>query len=379
VNKDANIFILVDALGWEWVKQHTFLQSVAPYRSRLESVLGYSTAAIPSILTGTYPQDHGRLSLFQRGLGRSPFASIGWLCAMPPALVENQYVRYAAKRITCRLNHFGGWFHLLGVPLRHLPLLDVSEKKNIYGAGGIPGSTSIFDLLEARRRDYVVYSYHNGSNFELVAKMDAELRKREKSFYFLYLDGVDAFLHGHADDPVASNRCLDRYSALITQLFESARTNYEQVRLHVFGDHGMAPTHHYIDVQARLDKLGIRAPRDYLCVLDSTMARFWFFSDRARRTAMSVFTQQDGGQWLSRDELQALGAWFDDHRYGEEIYLMPEGVIIASPERGDIVSRGMHGYHPSTLHSPSAFVSSVDYRGTVNHITDVFRVMSAYV
>lgn len=379
MSKEANIFILVDALGWEWVRRHPFLQSIAPYRSRLESVLGYSTAAIPSILTGTYPQDHGRLSLFQRAQGRSPFASIKWLCAMPPALVENHYVRYAAKRMACRFNHFGGWFHFLGVPLRYLPLLDVSERANIYAPGGIPGSTTIFDLLEARHTDYVVYSYHDGTNTELFSSMETELRKREKSFYFLYLDGVDGFLHGHADDPSSSNACLSRYSALITRLFDVAQANYRQVRLHVFGDHGMAPTRRYVDVQARLDKLNVRAPRDYLCILDSTMARFWFFSDSARRAVMTVFIENDGGRWLTRDELQSLRAWFDDRRYGEEIYLMPEGVIIASPERGDIVSRGMHGFHPSTPHSPSAFVSSVDYHGTVNHITDVFRVMSSYV
>jgi hypothetical protein len=376
MSKTANIFVLVDALGWEWVRNHPFLESVAPYRRRLESVLGYSTAAIPSLLTGRYPQEHGRVSLFQRAQGRSPFASIKWLCAMPPALVENQYVRYAAKLAACRLNHFGGWFHFLGVPLRHLPLLDVSEKRNIYSPGGIPGSTSIFDLLAARQTDCAVYSYHEGSNPELVGRMEAELRKREKSFYFLYLDGVDGFLHGHADDSAASNACLDRYSATIAGIFEVAHANYGNVRLHVFGDHGMAPTRRFVDIQARLDRLSLRVPRDYLFVLDSTMARFWFFSESARRQVMSIFTEEDGGQWLGEPELRSLHAWFDDRRYGEEIYLMPEGVIIASPDRGDVVSRGMHGFHPSTLHSPSAFVSSVDYGDRLTHVTDVFDVMS---
>jgi hypothetical protein len=376
MSKTANIFVLVDALGWEWVRNNPFLESVAPYRRRLESVLGYSTAAIPSILTGRYPEGHGRVSLFQRALGRSPFASIKWLCAMPPALVENQYVRYAAKIASCRLNHFGGWFHFLGVPLRHLPLLDVSEKRDIYAPGGILGSTSIFDLLAERQTDYAVYSYHQGSNPHLIGLMETELRRKEKSFYFLYLDGVDGFLHGHADDPSASNACLDRYSSMIAGIFEVASANYSDVRLHVFGDHGMAPTRHSVDIQARLDRLSVRAPRDYLFVLDSTMARFWFFSEAARRQVTSIFTDEDGGQWLDETELRLLRAWFDDRRYGEVIYLMPEGVIIASPDRGDVVSRGMHGFHPSTVHSPSAFVSSVDYGDRLNHITDVFDVMS---
>ena len=45
----ASIFVLMDALGWEWIKEHPFLKEVAPYRRPLDSVLGFSTAAIPSI------------------------------------------------------------------------------------------------------------------------------------------------------------------------------------------------------------------------------------------------------------------------------------------------------------------------------------------
>lgn len=376
MSKVVNIFVLIDALGWEWLKGHPFLGAVAPFRRRLESVLGYSTAAIPSILTGKYPEEHGRLSLFKRANGASPFASISWLCTMPPALVENRYARYVAKRLACRSNGFEGWFHFLGVPLRYLPLLDVSEKRDIYSPGGIPGSTTIFDLLETRRANYVVYSYHDGSNQELIRMMETELRKGEKSFYFLYLDGVDGFLHHHADDFAAVNSCLDRYSAAITQLHEAALSKYSEVRLHVFGDHGMAPTQRAIDIQARLDRLEVQAPRDYLCVLDSTMARFWFFSADAMNQVMSVFTKDVGGEWLTEDKLRSLHAWFDDHRYGDELYLMPEGAVIASPDRGDIVPRGMHGFHPSTPHSPSGFLSSVDYGSSINHITDVFDVMS---
>src|SRR5207245_5831972 len=118
------------------------------------------------------------------------------------------------------------------------------------------------------------------------------------SFCFIYLDGVDAFLHRHANDPAAVDGCLDSYSALIADLYESARSHYSDVRLHVFGDHGMAPTRKVVNIQNRLEGLRVRAPEDYLYVLDSTMARFWFFSESARNEVMSVFREEDGGEWL---------------------------------------------------------------------------------
>jgi len=108
----ASIFVLMDALGWEWIKEHPFLKEVAPYRRPLDSVLGFSTAAIPSILTGRFPEEHGRLSLFHRANGHSPFAKLKFICAMPPSMVENRYVRYAVKTVARRMNHLSGYFQL---------------------------------------------------------------------------------------------------------------------------------------------------------------------------------------------------------------------------------------------------------------------------
>jgi hypothetical protein len=376
MSKEANIFVLIDALGWEWIKSSQFLAEVAPYRARLESVLGYSTAAIPSILTGRYPDEHGRISLFRRANGKSPFRQVEWICRLPPIFVENSYARYAVKLLARRTNHFGGWFHLLGVPLRLLPMLDVCEKYNIYEPRGIPEVPSIFDLLQDRNVDYGVYTYHDGSNAELISRIGQDLRKAEKSFYLLYLDGLDGFLHGHANEPGAVAERLKFYSDALSSLYGIAASNYRTVRMHVFGDHGMAPTVAVIDVQSRLTQLGLRVPEDYICLLDSTMARFWFFSDRAREAIMSqVFAPADGGHWLEDEELHSLRSWFKDRRYGEAIYLMPEGTIIVGNSPGEIVSRGMHGFHPTAPHSASAYLSSEDCGKRLGHITDIFSLM----
>src|ERR1700676_4390321 len=92
--RTANIFVLIDGLGWEWVKAAPFLNEVTPHRRCLDTVFGFSAGAIPSILTGRHPQEHGRMAIFPRAVdGRSPFARLKWICSMPPVLVENRYVR----------------------------------------------------------------------------------------------------------------------------------------------------------------------------------------------------------------------------------------------------------------------------------------------
>jgi hypothetical protein len=292
-------------------------------------------------------------------------------------LVENSYTRYAVKELTRRINHFDGWFHLLGIPLRLLPMLDICEKSNIYEPRGIPEVPSIFDLLQKRNVDYGVYTYHDGSNVELIARIEQDLRKAEKSFFLLYLDGLDGFLHGNADQPGAVAKVLQFYSNALSSLYGVAASNYQTVRMHVFGDHGMAPTTAVIDVQSRLARMGLRVPEDYFCILDSTMARFWFSSDKARDEIMSrVFGTADGGHWLEEQELRALRSWFEDRRYGDAIYLMPEGTIIVGNSPGEIVSRGMHGFHPTAAHSASAYVSSEDCGKRLGHVTDIFALMA---
>lgn len=168
------------------------------------------------------------------------------------------------------------------------------------------------------------------------------------------------------------------YSARLTALREIAQAKYKKVRFHVFSDHGMAPTRRTVDLKRLLDRLPFKAPSDYLCLLDSTMARFWFSSPAARDSVRSALCDGDTGRWLGEQELKSLRAWFPDRRYGEDIYLMAEGHVIEPSYMGRVAPRGMHGFHPSAPHSNAMMVSSEDYGSSLNHITDVFHVMRQY-
>ena len=54
----VNIFILVDALGWNYIKDRKFLNDICTYRQKVKSILGYSCGVIPSILKGRLPSEH---------------------------------------------------------------------------------------------------------------------------------------------------------------------------------------------------------------------------------------------------------------------------------------------------------------------------------
>jgi hypothetical protein len=254
-------------------------------------------------------------------------------------------------------------------------MLDICEKRDIYRPGGIAGSTSIFDVLEQRGAPYRSYSYHQGSDFEIISLARKDLESSDGKFSFIYLSQVDAFLHEHADRPELVAELLCQYEDRLEDLIATAVRRHGRADFHLFSDHGMAPTRRTLDVQARLAKLGPRPPRAYLALLDSTMIRFWYFDDTARDAVHEALPEGESGRWLAEKELRAMKAYFPDHRYGEEIYLLNEGVVAEPSHMGAVAPRGMHGFSPDAPHSMASFISSEDYDSSLHSITDVFGVM----
>ena len=87
--------------------------------------------------------------------------------------------------------------------------------------------------------------------------------------------------------------------------------------------------------------------KDYAVVYDSTMARFWFFNDHARRQITKRLQQVPQGRIVPDAELEELGTLFPDRYFGELIFLVQEGVLIVPSHMGERPIRAMHGYHPS--------------------------------
>ena len=58
--------MFVDALGWEIVSKYNFLKDTLVYRKKVEMQFGYSSAAVPTILSGKHPQEHKHFSFFSQ-------------------------------------------------------------------------------------------------------------------------------------------------------------------------------------------------------------------------------------------------------------------------------------------------------------------------
>jgi hypothetical protein len=348
----------------------------APQRRRLTSVLGYSSACVPSILAGSWPAQHRNWSYFVYDPAHSPFKSLRPLRWLPRALTSRRRVRrWLSKFVKARLN-FKGYFDLYNIPFRDIGLFDFTEKKNPLKPRGMNRGPNIFDFLVDRRIPYHVSNPQLGE----PANLDALLRDitaERIDFAFLYWPDLDALLHRVGNRSPLIPQKLRGYEKAIHHLMAVTSRHYAEVRLYVFSDHGMANCEQLLDLRALINELPCRAPRDYAAVYDSTMARFWFFNPEARRLITRALDQVQLGRVLPDDELEQLGVLFPDRYFGELIFLVQEGVLIVPSDMGQRPLAAMHGYHPAEKHSFAALCSNhADVPDDILAIPDVFKLMT---
>jgi len=370
------LFVFVDACGWEIIRNDPFVRDVAPNRKRLTSVFGYSSACVPSILSGRWPSAHGNWSYFIYDPKNSPFRFLRPLRWLPRQLTSRRvFRRWLSKFLKERLQ-FKGYFDLYNIPFEHISLFDFSEKKSPLQPGGMNLGPNIFDYLEERQVPYHVSAPQKDEETNLAGLLQ-DVRSERIDFAFLYWPGLDGLLHrvGNQSPEIAPK--LRDYEKWISTLLAVSHNHYEEVRLYVFSDHGMANCDELLDLKSRVERLPLKIPQDYAVVYDSTMARFWLFSEKSRRLVPKLLESVPQGRIIPDPELAALGALFPDRRFGELIFLVNEGVLIVPSHMGERPIRAMHGYHPHEKHSYAALCTNQpDIPEEIEAIPDIFRLMT---
>jgi len=365
-----SIYVLVDALGWEVIRDRPFLDDLWAERRWLVTILGYSSGAIPSLLTGQTPSQHGHWNLLYRDAARSPFAWTRPLGRLPRSLVENRVSRRVLKSVARRASGYSGYFSLYDYPVAHLPQFDLTEKRDIYTPGGLD-APSIFDDLQGAGIPYESYNYHTHTDAQILDLAPARAASTDARVLFLYLSGLDHHLHFHVHEPDSVTRTLAWYEAGLRRIWEAATRARGDVRMFVFSDHGMTPIRWTHDLRRDVDATGLTVLKDYLPAYDSTMARFWVENDRARATLTALLEDHPCGTLMSERELQRLGVWFDDGRYYHMLFLMKPGMLLSPSDMGTVRFAGMHGYHPSEPTADAVLLATAPVDKAIDHITGV--------
>lgn len=132
MSRTLSLFIMVDACGWEIVKNDPFLQSIAPHRTRLESVFGYSSTCVPSIVSGRWPDEHRNWWYFIHDPKNSPFRFLRALRWLPKAITSRRIVRRLLTKLVKSKLGFKGYFDLYNIPFQPTLPAEVTHIPHIH-------------------------------------------------------------------------------------------------------------------------------------------------------------------------------------------------------------------------------------------------------
>jgi len=369
------IFIMIDAMGWEILRNDPFGKNFAPNRKKLESVFGYSSTCVPSILSGRWPVEHRNWCYFVYDPEHSPFASLRWLRWLPAAVTSRRiFRRWLTKFVKVQLK-FRGYFDLYNIPFKYIHLFDFTEKKSPLQPGGMNRGPNIFDFLTEHKIPYFVTDTTK-SEEQNRDDIIAALTEGKIDFVFQYWAGLDGLLHMVGNQSPEVPAKLRVYEDWIEKVLAAAKKNYAEVHLYIFSDHGMANCDELIDLKAKIDALPLVMAKDYAVVYDSTMARFWYFNDRARQLILEALKKVPEGRVMPDEELEKYHTLFEDRHFGETIFLMREGVLIVPSHMGERPIRAMHGYHPTDPQTYATLCTNQpEIPADVTHIPHIYNLM----
>lgn len=380
MKKRIDIFIFIDALGWEIAQKHNFLSDTLPNRYPAEMVFGYSSTAIPTILSGQPPTVHKHLSFYYYDPEKSPFKFIKYigLRFLPSKIFDRWRVRHILSKIVAKIHGFTGYFEIYSMPFNRIHFFNYAEKTDIFVPNGLAPVKNLADKLEDAGLRYHISNWRL-SEQENFNALNNEIEEEKPEFAFLYTAKLDGLLHFETKDGQKIPKKLKWYEKRIKKLIENVKEHYEEYSIHVMSDHGMTTKTETVDIKKLFRGSGLKFGKDYAAVFDSTMARFWYFNKNAEKQVREIMKSVKKGHFLTQEEKERFRVDFKDDMYGKDIFLLDPGIQIEPCDMGLKALPGMHGFSPLDKDSCASFLSTDKIKEPPQWVGDFFKIMTSYI
>ncbi|MBT8045635.1 MAG: alkaline phosphatase family protein, partial [Pontiella sp.] len=259
-----SLFLFIDAFGWEVKQRHPdFLRGLIQDSKPFETILGYSSACDPSIISGRTPAEHKLWSSYYYDPDGSPFKWTGPLAILPDFFFRRGRVRGRMSKWIRKRCGFTGYFQLYAVPFKQLPLFNYAEQKRIWEPGGLPQGQTIFDQMVEKEIPCYVHDSDLGDEKRLENLLE-HIQRQSIDFAYCSLGRLDGLMHAVGNDHPAVGKLMQWYDEQFRKVIALAEENYEEVAWYVFTDHGMHNVTESHNLIADIDALGLEWKKDYV-------------------------------------------------------------------------------------------------------------------
>lgn len=383
MKKEINVYMFVDALGWEIANRFSFLKDELPNRRKVQMQFGYSSTAVPTILSGAKPSEHGHFSFFYYDPVNSPFKIFKYMkyffgAGLHPRCFFNRgRVRRKISKLFAWWKNYTGYFQLYEVSYNKLPYFNYCEKNDIFAAGGLAPVKNLRDVLIEENVPYHMSDWRKPEAQNIKEALSA-IESGKIDFAFIYTAALDGFLHDNVGDEKAIAQRLKYYEDLAKSILDALKKTGRKFSFTIISDHGMTKKTGVQDVQKILDSLGLKFGKDYISITDATMLRLWYLNDTAKEIIRARFSKPDClGAFVSQEEKVRYGIDFKNAKFGEDIFLMQDGVQIEPSDLGKKSLNGMHGFSPLAPDSYASYLSTKAPEFEPQTVADFFRLMKS--
>lgn len=243
------------------------------------------------------------------------------------------------------------------IPFSFLPFFDVVRQHGPLD-GRFCVFPTLFDLLRAGGKRFLYLGAPVSSASSQDVWRDFQRASLDRvDLVFLFVGDLDGIGHRYGPNSPEYRDAVWGMGHFIRQVQGRIEKEQGDVSCLVFGDHGMVEVQRLVDVHSTLEGLPVRPFSDYLYFLDSTLARFWFFNDRARQIVTQAMEAVRGGRLLTDEDREVYRIRYPHNRFGELIWWADGGALI-SPNfwQDQKLVRGMHGYRREIRENQAGFV-----------------------
>ena len=341
------LILYLDALGYRFIsKENTpFLYNYGKENSllRLKTLLAY-TGIEHTFITGELPSESGIWTGFV--YKKNYIGKILRFIPLPNSILSYPYAL---------MNYYLSGNTYLS-KLYHIP-------RKFFGKFNSGTKHKIWKKDFFQKRSFVYYGWpffvqNNKVKLDFIKRNDEyKVKKFINSFndntdiYFIQLVDLDKTMHEFGtvnEDTIKELRRQDSYASIIVNEFKA---KFPDSRVIIWSDHG------FIDIKEEInigEKIKNFKNIDYF--LDSTIARFWFKSEKDREEIIRILSRIRHGKILDLKDKDKYNIPLGKE-FGEVIFVLEPGYLfVPNFHQGKIGCRGMHGYMPDKADLDGIFI-----------------------
>ena len=339
--------------GVKYSMMRDYMPFLASLNTRpITSEFGYSCACHATMYTGKYIDEHNTWFIWKRG-ENSPYKWIDkvpllkYMNILPLKLFIGKVTNKLATR-SGKISAYSGVPCLVNLPLKYWSLFELSDNvmwNNPEWKKEIP---NMFTILKDKDVKHKIIALHNRTKADdaFIESKDLDFKNLDYIYYFIgYTDNM---MHSYGDD-IEAQEYLTKVDNFIREEYEKAKLVHEDVTVIAFSDHG------HIDLEGDLINInkyftGKKKVNDYIHLIESNYARFWFRNDKERQEVKEVLDKltSDGfGYIIDQTVKDKYHLNLNEKEHGEMIFYLapPREFTNTIWGFGHSVKSG-HGYEP---------------------------------